>query len=131
MDNKQENQPKESSMRPWIIYMVIFGAIFMLLMAGRRGNENSEEISYIDFMDAVTNKVDNADILIEAKIKFSQSSELKDISGTKKKIVNAGTGFDFALENGKFIEESFHLRTAIPRNHEVIILAQPKVKQQQ
>ena len=131
MDNKPENQPKESSMRPWIIYMVIFGAIFMLLMAGRRGNGNSEEISYIEFMDAVTNKVDNADILIEAKIKFSQSSELKDISGTKKKIVKAGSGFDFALENGKFIEESFHLRTAIPRDHETIILAHPKVKQEQ
>ena len=126
MGDNQENQPKESSMRPWIIYMVIFGAIFMLLMAGRKGSENSNEISFMEFMGAVTNKIDNTDILIEAKIKFSQSSELKEISGTKKKTV--GTGFE--KENGKIIEENFHLRTAIPRDHEAIILAHPKIEQQ-
>ena len=103
MGDNQENQPKESSMKPWIIYMVIFGAIFMLLMAGRKGSENSEEISFMEFMDAVTNKVGDTDILIEANIKFSQSSELKEISGTKKKTIKTGTRFGFARKNSKII----------------------------
>ena len=131
MDNNRENEPKESSMRPWIIYMVIFGAIFMLLMAGRKGSEISVEISFMEFMNAVTNKVDNTDVLVEAKIKFSQASELKEISGTKKKTVKTGTSVGFARENGGIIEENFHLRTAIPRDHEAIILAHPRVKQEQ
>ena len=129
MDNNSENEPKESSMRPWIIYMVIFGAIFMLLMAGRKDSKMSGEISFIEFMNAVTNKVDNTDVLVEAKIKFSQSSELKDISGTMNRTVKTGTSVGFARENGKNIEENFHLRTAIPRDHEAIILAHPRVKQ--
>lgn len=131
MDNNREDETKESSMRPWIIYMVIFGAIFMLLMAGRKGSEISSEISFMEFMNAVTNKVDNADVLVEAKIKFSQSSELKDISGTMNRTVKTGTSVGFARENGKNIKENFHLRTAIPRDHEAIILAHPRVKQEQ
>ena len=131
MDNNREKEPKESSMRPWIIYMVIFGAIFMLLMAGRKGSKISVEISFMEFINAVTNKVDNTDVLVEAKIKFSQSSELKEISGTKKKTIKTGTRFGFARENSKIIEQNFHLRTAIPRDHEAIILAHPKVKQEQ
>ena len=118
-------------MRPWIIYMVIFGAIFMLLMAGRKGSDNSGEISFMEFMGAVTNKVDGEDILIEANVKFSQASELKEISGTKKKTVRTGTNLGFSRENGKSVSEKFHLRTAIPRDHEAIILAHPKVKQEQ
>ena len=131
MDDNQENQPKGKSMRPWIIYMVIFGAIFMLLVAGRKGSNNSEEISFMEFMGAVTNKVEGEDILDEAKIKFSQSSELKEISGVKNKTLKSGTGVSFARRNGKNIKENFHLRTAIPRDHEAIILAHPKVKQEQ
>ena len=44
MDNQDNNQ--ESSMRPWIIYLVIFRTIFMLLMAGRNKTEDSTEITY-------------------------------------------------------------------------------------
>ena len=80
MDNQDNNQ--ESSMRPWIIYLVIFGAIFMLLMAGRNKTEDSTEITYDQFIGMITNKVEGDDILIEAKIKFSQASELKAVSYT-------------------------------------------------
>jgi cell division protease FtsH len=131
MDDNQENQPTGKSIRPWIIYIVIFGAIFMLLVAGRKGSNNSKEISFLEFMGAVTNKVEGEDILEEAKIKFSQSSELKEISGTKNKTLKSGGGVSFARRNGKNIKERFHLRTAIPRDHEAIILAHPKVKQEQ
>ena len=82
MDNQDNNQ--ESSMRPWIIYLVIFGAIFMLLMAGRNKTEDSTEITYDQFIGMITNKVEGDDILIEAKIKFSQASELKEITGKSK-----------------------------------------------
>ena len=56
MDNQDNNQ--ESSMRPWIIYLVIFGAIFMLLMAGRNKTEDSTEITYDQFIGMITNKVE-------------------------------------------------------------------------
>ena len=62
MDNQDNNQ--ESSMRPWIIYLVIFGAIFMLLMAGRNKTEDSTEITYDQFIGMITNKVEGDDILI-------------------------------------------------------------------
>ncbi len=130
MDNNQENQPKENSMKPWIIYMIIFGAIFMLLMFNRNGSENSKEISYKDFMNALTNKLDGTDVLIEAKIKYPQNSELKEITGTKNKTFNPSGSLVFARENGGLIKENFYLRTAIPRNHESIILAHPKVTQE-
>ena len=111
MDNQDNNQ--ESSMRPWIIYLVIFGAIFMLLMAGRNKTEDSTEITYDQFIGMITNKVEGDDILIEAKIKFSQASELKEITGKSKETrvaenadENGTAALVFVRENGK-IKESF------------------------
>ena len=88
MDNQDNNQ--ESSMRPWIIYLVIFVAIFMLLMAGRNKTEDSTEITYDQFIGMITNKVEGDDILIEAKIKFSQASELKEITGKSRETARRG-----------------------------------------
>ena len=89
MDN-DDNQ-KESSMRPWIIYLIIFGAIFMLLMAGRKKTESATDISYEEFIGMVTNNVDGKDIIIETKIKFSQASELKEITGKSREPRETGT----------------------------------------
>ena len=75
MDNQDNNQ--ESSMRPWIIYLVIFGAIFMLLMAGRNKTEDSTEITYDQFIGMITNKVEGDAILLRPKSNFSQAPEQK------------------------------------------------------
>ena len=46
--------------------------------------EDSTEITYDQFIGMITNKVEGDDILIEAKIKFSQASELKEITGKSR-----------------------------------------------
>ena len=136
MDNQDNNQ--ESSMRPWIIYLVIFGAIFMLLMAGRNKTEDSAEITYDQFIGMITNKVEGDDILIEAKIKFSQASELKEITGKSRETrvaenadENGSTALVFVRENGKIKESSFRLRSTIPEDHQALIIGHPKVEQEQ
>ena len=136
MDNQDNNQ--ESSIRPWIIYLVIFGAIFMLLMAGRNKTEDSTEITYDQFIGMITNKVEGDDILIEAKIKFSQASELKEITGKSKETrvaenadENGTAALVFVRENGKIKESSFRLRSTIPEDHQALIIGHPKVEQEQ
>ena len=136
MDNQDNNQ--ESSMRPWIIYLVIFGAIFMLLMAGRNKTEDSTEITYDQFIGMITNKVEGDDILIEAKIKFSQASELKEITGKSKETrvaenadENGAAALVFVRENGKIKESAFRLRSTIPEDHQALIIGHPKVEQEQ
>ncbi|MGB0587120.1 MAG: ATP-dependent zinc metalloprotease FtsH [Limisphaerales bacterium] len=136
MDNQDNNQ--ESSMRPWIIYLVIFGAIFMLLMAGRNKTEDSTEITYDKFIGMITNKVEGDDILIEAKIKFSQASELKEITGKSKETrvaenadENGTAALVFVRENGKIKESAFRLRSTIPEDHQALIIGHPKVEQEQ
>ena len=136
MDNQDNNQ--ESSMRPWIIYLVIFGAIFMLLMAGRNKTEDSTEITYDQFIGMITNKVEGDDILIEAKIKFSQASELKEITGKSKETrvaenadENGTAALVFVRENGKIKESAFRLRSTIPEDHQALIIGHPKVEQEQ
>tara|TARA_Y100000766_G_scaffold269179_1_gene265935 strand:+ start:384 stop:2447 length:2064 start_codon:yes stop_codon:yes gene_type:complete len=136
MDNQDNNQ--ESSMRPWIIYLVIFGAIFMLLMAGRNKTEDSTEITYDQFIGMITNKVEGDDILIEAKIKFSQASELKEITGKSKETrvaedadENGKAALVFVRENGKIKESSFRLQSTIPEDHQALIIGHPKVEQEQ
>ena len=125
-------------MRPWIIYLVIFGAIFMLLMAGRNKTEDSTEITYDQFIGMITNKVEGDDILIEAKIKFSQASELKEITGKSKETRVAENADDngtaalvFVRENGKIKESAFRLRSTIPEDHQALIIGHPKVEQEQ
>ena len=125
-------------MRPWIIYLVIFGAIFMLLMAGRNKTEDSTEITYDQFIGMITNKVEGDDILIEAKIKFSQASELKEITGKSKETrvaenadENGTAALVFVRENGKIKESSFRLRSTIPEDHQALIIGHPKVEQEQ
>ena len=138
MDNQDNNQ--ESSMRTWIILLVIFGAIFMLLMAGRNKTEESTEITYDQFIGMITNKVEKqGDILTEAKIRFSQASELKEITGKSKETRIAEDSEDggtaalvFVRENGGKIKESaFRLRTTIPEDHQALIIGHPKVEQEQ
>ncbi|SVD56483.1 uncharacterized protein METZ01_LOCUS409337, partial [marine metagenome] len=129
MDN-DDNQ-KESSMRPWIIYLIIFGAIFMLLMAGRKKTENATDISYEEFIGMVTNNVDGKDIIIETKIKFSQASELKEITGKSRETRETGTSLVFVKENGKIKEKAFRLRSTIPEDHEALIIGHPKIEQEQ
>lgn len=100
-------------MRTWIILLVIFGAIFMLLMAGRNKTEESTEITYDQFISMITNKVEGEDILTEAKIKFSQASELKEITGKSKETRiaenaenNGMAALVFVRENGKIKESA-------------------------
>ena len=53
----EENEnPKEGSMRPWIIYLVIFAAIFALVLSGNKGDKNATDITYQDFINMVTNQ---------------------------------------------------------------------------
>ena len=136
MDNQDNNQ--ESSMRTWIILLVIFGAIFMLLMAGRNKTEESTEITYDQFIGMITNKVEGEDILTEAKIKFSQASELKEITGKSKETRiaenaenNGMAALVFVRENGKIKESAFRLRSTIPEDHQALIIGHPKVEQEQ
>ena len=129
MDNDDNQQ--ESSMRPWIIYLIIFGAIFMLLMAGRKNTENAADISYDEFIGMVTNNVGSKDIIIETKIKFSQASELKEITGKSRETRKTDAGFEFVRENGKIKEKAFRLKSTIPDDHEAIIIGHPKIEQEQ
>ena len=90
----------------------------------------------IQFIGMITNKVEGDDILIEAKIKFSQASELKEITGkSRKRVANAdenGTAaLVFVRENGKIKESSFRLRSTIPEDHQALIIGHPKVEQEQ
>ena len=120
-------------MRPWIIYLVIFGAIFMLLMAGRNKTEDSTEITYDQFIGMITNKVEGDDILIEAKIKFSQASELKEITGKSKETrvaenadENGTAALVFVRENGKIKESSSAFDPRFPRIIRHLSSATPK-----
>jgi hypothetical protein len=92
--------------------------------------EKGVEISYIEFMDAVTNRAQGRDILIEATIKFSPASVLKEIYGVKRKTVKRDGVLYIARKDGKEMEENFHLEVVIPQQHEAIILSHPKIKQQ-
>tara|TARA_B100000614_G_C14555267_1_gene495322 strand:- start:925 stop:2982 length:2058 start_codon:yes stop_codon:yes gene_type:complete len=135
MDTGENNQ--ESSLKPWIIYLLIFGAIFMLLMMGKKKTENPNTISYDEFFGMVTNKTaDGEGILIEAKIKFSQGSELKEITGKSRQTRDTENGLVFVKtqtkENRKGIKEkSFQLKSTIPEEHETIIYGHPKIEQEQ
>ena len=135
---EENDNSKEGSMRPWIIYLVIFGAIFALILSGNKNDKDASDITYQDFVNMVTNKAklngSPNGILIEAKIKFSQASELKEITGQSYKIKTNSTGdLEIALKNGSAgepIKENFRVRAAIPKDHEAIILTHPKVKQE-
>ena len=129
MDNGENNQ--ESSLKPWIIYLLIFGAIFMLLMAGKKKTENPNDISYDEFVGMVTDKVEGKDILIEAKIKFSQGSELKEISGKSWETRTSEDALVFRRSNGKRIEKPFQLKSTIPEEHETKIYGHPLIEQEQ
>ncbi|MCH2602797.1 MAG: ATP-dependent zinc metalloprotease FtsH [Pedosphaera sp.] len=107
-------------------------------MAGRNKTEDSTEITYDQFIGMITNKVEGDDILIEAKIKFSQASELKEITGKSKETrvaenadENGTAALVFVRENGKIKESSFRLRSTIPEDHQALIIGHPKVEQEQ
>jgi cell division protease FtsH len=114
MDEDKENQSQESSMRPWIIWMGIIGAVVFLLISSTSQGDNQKEISYQEFLQLMTNNVSG---IKEVKIKHRQASDLRDISGICK----------VAGKDGKPKEEKFHLEASIPEKHHHLILAHPKV----
>ena len=109
----------------------------MLLMMGKKKTENPNTISYDEFFGMVTNKTaDGEGILIEAKIKFSQGSELKEITGKSRQTRDTENGLVFVKtqtkENRKGIKEkSFQLKSTIPEEHETIIYSHPKIEREQ
>ncbi|MFM1556924.1 MAG: hypothetical protein ACKJR1_10595, partial [Limisphaerales bacterium] len=85
MEEKDPNTT-ERSMKPWIIYLVIFGAIFVLLTLNT-DPKNSEEtkMDYREFKVLL-----DSDLIVEAKIKYSQATDLREISGIIAKTNSAG-----------------------------------------
>jgi len=110
MDENNDNQQQENSMRPWIIWMLIIGAAVFLLISSTNSSGDAEEISYKDFYRMMTNEPSS---IVEVKIKHPQASALRDISGLYKK--------------GEGKPKKFHLLASIPEKHHHEILNHPKV----
>ena len=65
MEEKDPDTTKRS-MKPWIIYLVIFGAIFVLLTLNTDPKKGEEtKMNYREFKALL-----DSDLIIEAKIKF-------------------------------------------------------------
>ncbi|MGY8651518.1 MAG: ATP-dependent metallopeptidase FtsH/Yme1/Tma family protein, partial [Verrucomicrobiia bacterium] len=76
----------ERSMKPWIIYIVIFGAIFVLLTLNTDPKKGEEQkMDYREFKELL-----DANLIVEAKIKYSQATDLREISGIIAKTNSAG-----------------------------------------
>ena len=125
MEEKDPNTT-ERSMKPWIIYLVIFGAIFVLLTLNT-DPKNSEEtkMDYREFKVLL-----DSDLIVEAKIKYSQATDLREISGIIAKTNSAGEailkpGSKKAKHGDRFTFESY-----IPKDHEATILTAPNITQE-
>jgi cell division protease FtsH len=129
MDNNQDDQPQESSMRPWIICMLVIGAVVFLLISSTSRPGDQKEISYQEFYELMTTKLSESElsrlnishVVKEVKIKHPQASALRDISGIY---------YDTKLAEktgGQPKEVKFHLVASIPEKHHHEILAHPKV----
>ena len=125
MEEKDPNTT-ERSMKPWIIYLVIFGAIFVLLTLNT-DSKNIEEtkMDYREFKVLL-----DSNLIVEAKIKYSQATDLRKISGIIAKTNSAGEailepGSKKAKHGNGFTFESY-----IPKDHEATILTAPNITQE-
>jgi cell division protease FtsH len=116
----------ERSMKPWIIYIVIFGAIFVLLTLNTDPKKGEEQkMDYREFKELL-----DANLIVEAKIKYSQATDLREISGIIAKTNSAGErilepGSQKAKQGVRFTFESY-----IPKDHEATILTAPNITQE-
>ena len=125
MEEKDPNTT-ERSMKPWIIYLVIFGAIFVLLTLNTDSKKGEEtKMDYREFKELLDLK-----LIVEANIKYSQATDLRGINGV---IAKTNSAHEAILEPGsqkmkpgkQFAFESF-----IPKDHEAEILTAPNITQE-
>ena len=125
MEEKDPNTT-ERSMKPWIIYLVIFGAIFVLLTLNTDPKKGEEtKMDYREFKTLL-----DAELIVEAKIKYSQATDLREISGIIAKTNSAGEAI---LEPGSKKAkhgDRFTFKSYIPKDHEAAILTAPNITQE-
>ena len=125
MEEKDPDTTKRS-MKPWIIYLVIFGAIFVLLTLNTDPKKGEETKMDLPKFKALL----SSNLIVEANIKYSQATDLREISGIIAKTNSAGEGIPkpgtTTLKHGnRFTFESY-----IPRDHEATILTAPNITQE-
>ncbi|MFP6902605.1 MAG: hypothetical protein VCB81_02995, partial [Verrucomicrobiia bacterium] len=125
MEEKDPNTT-ERSMKPWIIYLVIFGAIFVLLTLNTDPKKGEEtKMDYREFKRLL-----DTNLIVEAKIKYSQATDLRKISGI---IAKTNSAHEAILEPGgeKAIHgDRFSFESYIPKDHEAAILTAPNITQE-
>ena len=113
-------------MKPWIIYIIIFGAIFVLLTLNTDPKKGEEtKMDYREFKALL-----DSNLIVEAKIKYSQATDLREITGIIAKTNSAGEailepGSKNAKHGNQFTFESY-----IPKDHEATILTSPNITQE-
>ncbi len=123
----EENDPNsnERSMKPWIIYLVIFGAIFVLLTLNTKSTEPESKMDYREFKELL-----DANLIVEAKIKYSQASDLREISGVIAKTNTMGEAVMMPGTEKPKPGDRFTFESYIPKDHEAEILTSPNITQE-
>ncbi len=125
MEEKDPNTT-ERSMKPWIIYLVIFGAIFVLLTLNTEPKKGAEQqMDYREFKELL-----DKGHIVEAKIKYSQTTDLREISGIIAKTDSNGDPVNEPGRDGHKHGEHFTFESYIPKDHEVQLLTAPNITQE-
>ena len=125
MEEKDPNTT-ERSMKPWIIYLVIFGAIFVLLTLNTNPKKGAEQnIDYGKFKALLS-----SNLIVEAKIKYSQGTDLREISGIIAKVNSAGEPImEPGTEKPKH-GDRFTFKSEIAEEDKTLILTAPNITQE-
>ncbi len=125
MEEKDPNTT-ERSMKPWIIYLVIFGAIFVLLTLNTDPKKSEETKMDLPKFKALL----SSNLVVEANIKYSQATDLREISGIIAMTNSAGEGIvkpgTTTFKHG----DRFSFESDLSEDDKAIILNAPNITQE-
>ena len=125
MEDKDPNST-ERSMKPWIIYLVIFGAIFVLLTLNTDPKKSEETKMDLPRFKGLL----SSNLIVEAKIKYSQSTDLREISGIIAKTNSAGDVFYKDGSKNPKHGARFKFESDLSEDDKAIILNAPNIVQE-